>query len=345
MHTLDYLFYGQCKDAPNLIFAGGLTENGTPVSGAGQTLASAFTRLCGEAGEQRAVRNCDLTPFPGGNRLDGAAAHGPETACVLASYLPDGVPIGVPRVKIRDEGSRTPAPSEGLGAGPDYVSAALHGALELVERRVVKAWWRGTLHARHLHASATQQMVRDTLGHPRTRHTHILVLTSCETFCAIVAVSFLATGKGFCFGAAARSTMHQAVQAALRELAQAEVGLALSQMKLREYGPSKLLPGELADLALATEVDEEIFLRDLTSGSCSNCFEDTEPSSPSRNRLLELADLLSGLVICDLGSPLDGLHVCKAFLLSDVHEWPFPNNVLLKRKSEYLTTYGGMELY
>ncbi len=215
LRRLDFVFVGRPSVVPGMVVAGGVLTDGTPVSGAGQRRTGALIRLAGEAAEQLGLRAA-VDGLPRGQDVSLLDWHGARTGDLDRDVLPLS-------------SSETAGYSEGLAAHVTFSDAMQHGALELFERDAAAHWWAGASKAVLL--SGTEDIVDGMLGAGRQRSTRILDVTCDTGVPAVVAASFVAQGGGFCFGAAARGTLAEAVDAAIRELGAAEFGQALEQSR------------------------------------------------------------------------------------------------------------------
>ncbi len=215
---LDYVFVGCPKAVPEMVIAGGVLPDGTPVSGAGSSRENALVRLAGEAAEQLGLRQavasllCDKDiPV-----LDLGGSEVGQAAREVLPLLP----------------SETAGFSEGLAAHRDWEPAAFHGALELFERDAAAHWWSGATQATLL--TEADARVFEALGVRPERQTRILDVTCDTGVPVVVAASFDLKGGGFCFGAAAGASLEGAIGSALRELGAAEFGRVLERSRAGE---------------------------------------------------------------------------------------------------------------
>ncbi len=215
LRRLDFVFVGQPSVVPGLVVAGGVLTDGTPVSGAGRRRTGALIRLAGEAAEQLGLRAA-VDGLPREQDVPMLDWHGAKAGYLARDVLPLS-------------SSETAGFSEGLAAHVAFSEAVDHGALELFERDAAAHWWAGATKAVLL--SGTDDMVDGMLGAGRTRSTRILDVTCDTGVPAVLAASFDAQGGGYCFGAAARVSLVEAVEAAIRELGAAEFGQALEQSR------------------------------------------------------------------------------------------------------------------
>jgi ribosomal protein S12 methylthiotransferase accessory factor len=261
-------------DAPGLIALGAEVDpacmgvQGMPlagVSGTGLTFREAFESCVGEgvehlsqyAMEQDAIQRLaadealteaspalrevweQLTPY----RRDRSAAL---TAWTFAADLADGQPVCLPAdiCLRRPAGERDLDPpwplSTGCGAGPDHLTAVLHGLLELIERDAVALWWRGGRRPRVLPGNAGAAVLERLRGGNTRRRTWLLDVTNDTGVPAVVAASCNDDGFGLCCGFAAGTTIAGAANAAVREMAQLELAYRLSATKRAVRGEAAL---------------------------------------------------------------------------------------------------------
>jgi ribosomal protein S12 methylthiotransferase accessory factor len=130
--------------------------------------------------------------------------------------------------------------SIGCAAGRDAAAARLRAILELLERDAVALWWRGGRRGRPMH-------------HPAPPGTGLLDLTTDLTeglpVSVVAAWSCGPDGRGFCCGTAARTTPEDAAAAALLELRQMQLAIAVVAAKREQRGAEALNDRDRAHLA------------------------------------------------------------------------------------------------
>lgn len=239
------------------------------VSGAGTAPLEALNACIGEGIEilSQAETAADRgqqrpAPPPGQPPLDppwDQAADG----WMPTRRLADGAPLWLPaELCLRRPGATgLPWPlSMGCGAGATVEAAALHGLLELLERDAAALWWRGGQLPRPLPledpapAAAARLLARLRRGN-HSRRSWLLDLTTDLGVPAVAAVSVRPDGRGFCCGTAARLTLEAAARAAVRELAQMELALAVVAAKRAERGEAALNPRDRGHQARAEGID------------------------------------------------------------------------------------------
>jgi ribosomal protein S12 methylthiotransferase accessory factor len=204
--------------------------------------------------QQRAAPPGDTTALP-----EAWLAAGPGWMPVRR--LRDGVTQWVPAgLCFRRPRASPPWPlSIGCAAGPSADAAALHGLLELVERDAAALWWRGGQRPRPLAlehqalAGAAGWLARLRHG-TNGRRSWLLDITTDLGIPAVAAVSVGPDGAGFCCGLAARPGLAGACRAALLELCQMELALAVVAAKREEGGEAALNPRDLSHQARFTGI-------------------------------------------------------------------------------------------
>lgn len=154
---------------------------------------------------------------------------------------------------LRQPGApRPPAPlSIGCAAGPSLEAARRGALLEVIERDAVALWWRGGLSARHVPTghpaavAAAECLAR--LGHARV--VHLLDIGSDLQVPVIAALSFGPDGVGFCCGTAARPGWAEAARAAVLEMCQNQLAVALAAAKQAADEGDGFTPRDAAHLA------------------------------------------------------------------------------------------------
>jgi ribosomal protein S12 methylthiotransferase accessory factor len=170
----------------------------------------------------------------------------PLTAWTTAADLADGRPVRVPvdicfRRPAAQRDIDPPWPlSSGCAAGPDHLSATLHGLFELVERDAVSLWWRGGRPGRLPPSGAGAAVLARLRGGSSQRRTWLLDITNDTAIPAVVAASCNDDGFGLCCGFAARATIAGAADAAAREMAQMELAVSVTAAKRAVRGEAAL---------------------------------------------------------------------------------------------------------
>jgi len=268
------IFMLEPVDAPGLVALGAEVDPasmgalGVPlssVSGTGLTFREAFESCVGEGVErlsQYATGEDAIQHLVAEEALAGASPalrgvwellepyrhdrSGSITAWTNAADLADGQPVRLPadiclRRPAEERDIDPPWPlSTGCGAGPDHLTAVLHGLLELVERDAVALWWRGGRRARVVPGDAGAAVLARLRGGDSQRRTWFLDVTTDIRVPVVVAASCDDDGFGFCCGHAAGTTLANAAAAAVREMAQMELAYRLSATKRSVRGETAL---------------------------------------------------------------------------------------------------------
>lgn len=226
---LDYLFWGRAAGMPGVWIAGGVTVGGYAVTGSGTDLTSALWGVLGETAEA----HCRF-----GAKTNNRS--GPVEADL----------------------------DRGYGAHVESAQALTHARHEAVERQAVRQWWRGRRPA-HLLPDAQVGAALRALGVEAPCTIVALQIGVGRDLSVIFAADFEADGGSFCFGAACRDVIDQALQDALLELCQSRFSLALSRMKQQRFGPSGLVAGDRANLLMADRIGRADVLRLVGAGASS----------------------------------------------------------------------------
>ncbi len=333
------LFRLDAPDAPGLAVFGARVRprHGGPeagVCGVGLTEAAAFSGCVGEGVEY-------LSQFPSGQvavvetsreaqmRLPGGAhairlTHRLEPSACLwwvdGCHLATSRPVPVPAdLCLRREGAAPPPYPLSLGcaAGPTLAAAALHGALETIERDAACLWWRGGMPPRAIpHDDPAGHAAADTLSRLRqgasARSTWLLDITSDLNIPCVVAVSCRPDGAGVAFGVAARMTRSAAARAAVLELCQMELAARLATHKRAHLGVASLGPADRAHLRRSEELDGHRcpLLRPVAPAAMGDETE-THPERALRIIVERLADRRLDLYAVDLTQPSFGIPVVQ----------------------------------
>ena len=283
------IFALAAEDAPGLVALGAEVDprvvgvDDAPlggVSGAGLTFRQAFEACVGEGVEylsQFATEADPIEPLTAGEALAGASPgvhalwdylqpfrrdpHAVRTGWTAAAGLADGAPVRLPAdLCFRRPAARRdidpPWPlSTGCGAGPDHLTATLHGLLELIERDAVALWWRGGRRGRLAPAGSGAAMLERLRNGARGRQTWLLDISGDLGVPVVAAVSCNGDGFGLCCGHAAGATLAGAADAAVREMAQMELAARLSATKRTVRGDAALNDADRQHLRRFTTVD------------------------------------------------------------------------------------------
>jgi ribosomal protein S12 methylthiotransferase accessory factor len=310
---LHRLFLLPVPDASGVVFFGGEADPalldarlvGSPIgslAGSGLLPQRAFEACVGEGIEylSQFVRVDDAIEC--GSLANYSEAYDPDTRRFLSAVLAftkvdpgrsigwiaarrvrDGAPVRFPvdlccrRPPSQQDFMPPLKLSTGCAAGPTFEAAALHAALELVERDAVALWWRGGRRARPIaDGSAAGREASELLAQMRQgkadRQSWLLDITTDVGIPAVVAVSTGSDGYGCALGFAARLSLSAAVRAAMFELIQMELGQHVVAAKRRESGDEGLNENDRRQLRLATLFDTK---------ACGLLRPEGEPSATS----------------------------------------------------------------
>jgi len=293
---LHRLFLLPVPDAPGVVFFGGEADPalldprqvGSPIgslAGSGLSPQRAFEACVGEGIEylSQFVRADDAIEFgplanysevydPDTHRFISAVLAftnvdpGKSIAWIAARRVRDGAPVRFPvdlccRRPASQQDLTPPLKlSTGCAAGPTVEAAALHGALELVERDAVALWWRGGRRGRPIADGSTAgREAAELLAQMRQgkadRQSWLLDITTDIGIPAVVAVSTGSDGFGCALGFAARLSLSAAARAAMFELIQMELGQHVVAAKRHESGDESMNENDRRQLRLATLFD------------------------------------------------------------------------------------------
>lgn len=151
--------------------------------------------------------------------------------------------------------------AKGYGAHPVRQCAIDHARYEVMERFYVMQWWRG-LRCGVLWDQVNAAQIRSDA--PMADRTPLVFdVARAEGASVVIVASFDKNGMGFCFGAACRANDQLAAMAAANELAQAEVGLYLAEMKHQRFGAERLSAADHVALNLAKTVSRDVVLSNM----------------------------------------------------------------------------------
>jgi thiazole/oxazole-forming peptide maturase SagD family component len=209
-------------------------------AGRGMTTRQAMIAAGAEALELRAsLVQHHLAEVQGLPRRDGLAM---VAATDLLSHRPVAVPaqqVYLDCAAVLGEPLAEDANSTGCAAGADRDSALAAALCECVERDAVALWWHGRRPAAALALDLidAQQPRLYWWLFQRERRTMLLDLTSDIGLPVVAAVSSDADGRIVATGTAARPVLAEAALAAVTEMVQTEVGMAMA----REAGDPEVL--------------------------------------------------------------------------------------------------------
>jgi ribosomal protein S12 methylthiotransferase accessory factor len=338
------IFTLAAEDAPGLVALGAEVDPGVAgvhdaplgsVSGTGTTFRQAFESCVGEGVEylsQFATTTDPIEPLTADEALAGASPAIHElweylqpfrrdpgalrTGWTVAADLADGAPVRLPadicfRRPAAHRDIDPPWPlSTGCGAGPDHLTAALHGLLELIERDAVALWWRGGRRGRLVPIGTGAAVLAQLRGGMTGRHTWLLDISSDLGVPVVAAASCHSDGFGLCCGHAAGATIAIAADAAVREVAQMELAARLSATKRAVRGDAALNDADRQHLRRFTTVDV----------AATPALHPLAPPSPPRD--LPAHDPLAMLAAVRARLAAAGLAPCALNLTRDVSGIP-----------------------
>ena len=348
---LDHTFLIRSDWAPGGRFLGarmrieGRADAMINVIGSGLSLERAMQSCFGEAIERFAT-------FPHGesalhkSTFGEFLAEAPEDIGQLAEVLgkaqgvsKDAVLAGLPaRAALSDRAVLIPAEwclrgatenealaepgrprSIGVAAGASRDDAARRAMLELVERDAVAMWWLGHAPAAPLPLdlmgfAAALGMLASLRQEAHDRQTLLLDITTDLAIPTVAALSVDRDNGNLCCGTATRLTYPAAAEAALFELCQSEIGLALAQAKQDAQREDLLSTDERQMLARADLFRHERFRTRLLPGAPFRMGRVALPPEASGK---DIAAHLEGLGIpvylADIGRPDIAVPVVAAF--------------------------------
>ena len=288
------------------------TLNGANVSGVGLDCTSALMAVAGETAELVALRR--------GAESSGSAERvtelldrlSPRSSDEWSDVLSiDGGTSTVPADLLRlGEGVMTPA-SEGCSAWTSPDGAKAGALLELIERDAMTLWWAGGRPGTILEHDGPKDLWRYAPGGVE-RSVYVIDVSVDASLPVVCAVSFRKDGRGFASGAAAGLTLAEALQSALRELCQIELGQLLLELQIWLDGRQSIGEAGADELQRAEVLDEREFR--------SEAFRSDPPRrmklarGPSRD-LATLVQRLTALdlraYLADLGT-VGSMYVAKA---------------------------------
>ncbi|RVT91822.1 hypothetical protein EOD42_21140 [Rhodovarius crocodyli] len=253
--TLRRIFALASPWAPGLCAWGAEVE--TPLgfsfaSGVGTAHGPAFMACVAEAMERAALAAAPPVALRGAApdwapRLPGMPA---EVDCVAP-----GLPLDLTHRRASPE-FRPPWPlSAGCAVAGDAAGACLSALMELLERDALARWYEGGRPPAPLaleHAAGAASALAELREGSTARSTWLLDVTTELGIPVVVAASADSVTSGrVCLGFAARATPAAAARAAVLEMAQMELALAVIGRKADEKGQGGLNPSDRAHLARA----------------------------------------------------------------------------------------------
>jgi ribosomal protein S12 methylthiotransferase accessory factor len=152
--------------------------------------------------------------------------------------------------------------STGCAAGPNFAEAASRALLELIERDAAALWWVGGRRGRPIGlertaiAEANRSLTVFRQGR-RHRITWLLDITSDLGIPCVAALSCSGSGRELACGLAARWSLANAANSAIKEMCQMELARPLLEAKLRQGGENSLNETDRRHLKLSSEISSE----------------------------------------------------------------------------------------
>ncbi len=237
----------------------------------------------------------------------------------------------------------------GSAAGQSWDAAALHGMLELIERDAASLWWQGGNRARSIPPGDEAQVTAGgLLAHLRqgasARRSWLLDITTDVGVPCVAAISCMADGFGLAFGLAARPTLPAAARAAVLEMCQIELALAVAEAKVRERGEAALNAQDRIHRRRATilNADRCLLLQPGPERSQHAAIGTTDP----RGTLRLIVDRLTQLGIETFGLDLTRPHfaVPAARVIAPGFQL-LPSEIITPRLADMIARTGGGVAY
>ena len=282
-------------------------------------------------------------------------SHDRELAWISASRLCDGKRVLLPVdicLRRSKESRNFAAPFKlgtGCAAGASFEDAALRAVLELVERDAASLWWRGGRRGRPISVESEAgrgaadliEQLRE--GNHRKISWLLDITTDIGVPCA-AAISSMRDGYGFACGLAARTTMTEAVRAAIFEMCQSELAHAVVDAKRREAGEAALNEADLQHLRRNTSINTLNCKLLQPAGAPNRAFERAE-QDPERN-LRAVVEQVKALgfetFAVDLTRPIFSITVVRVLALGLQLE---PSEIVTERLGRALAETGGGQVY
>ena len=363
------VFFG--GEADPSIFGEKFSEHPTAgLAGSGLSLRKAFESCVGEGVEYLSQFEGDLPPFESGtveqrarglNRVSRnflatvlghvGIAPGRDLAWISASRVCDGegavLPVDICLRRSRESRDFI-APFKlgtGCAAGASFEDAALRALLELIERDAASLWWRGGRRGRAISAEskagrrASDLIERLRQGNDQKTSWLLDITTDIGVPCA-AAISSKRDGYGFACGLAARTTMTEAVQAAIFEMCQSELAYAVVDAKLREAGEAALNEADRRHLRRCTSINTRACELLQPAGAPRRVLEKAEESpDPCLRAIVERVKALGFETFdIDLTRPMFGIPVVRILTPGLPLE---PSEIITERLMQALGETGG----
>jgi ribosomal protein S12 methylthiotransferase accessory factor len=255
------------------------------LAGSGLSLCKAFESCVGEGVEYLSQFDADGCPLEAGTVEEQACGLNPASRHFLATMLhhvgitPDQELAWISATRVCD-GERVRFPVDvclrrskqdrnfaapfklgiGCAAGASFEDAARRALLELVERDAASLWWCGGRRGHPISVeSEAGRAAADLIERLRQdndrRISWLLDITTDIGVPCAAAISSMRNGYGFACGLAARTTMAEAVRAAIFEMCQSELAHAVVDAKRREAGDAVLNEADRRHLSRGTSIN------------------------------------------------------------------------------------------
>ena len=239
----------------------------------------------------------------------------PSLDWVSGVRLGDGAPVLLPadlclrRLPHTQTLLPRSALSTGCAAGVSRETAMLRAVLELIERDAASLWWMGGRCPRPIAleepAAQSGAALLSVLRAGRSaRRSWLADVTTEFAVPCVAALSVDNDSRGLACGLAARMTLEEAVRAAILEMCQSELGLAVIEVKRRERGEAALNPVDRRHAARAEM---------LSAQDCELLHPKGTPLSSPPLKDLAAADALAGVVarLASAGIEVYGLDLTR----------------------------------
>ncbi|MCP4097944.1 MAG: YcaO-like family protein [Planctomycetaceae bacterium] len=325
----------QCLPAPNAnLFiaqvdpAGfgfeGKLANRASVAGCSESTLSAFCACMAEAAEylSQLTRQGDDVEIAGSSAQNNDEfLQATDAQTEVFSYR-TGQHETVPSYRIfvtknTDESRRI---SSGCAAGRTYDVAFENAVLELIERDAITRWWHEEQTARRISSEiiaqlGTANLVKTLRGNALGRSYALFDIRSTVDIPVIASISFDAHGRNFAGGYSAAMDIRLAMEKAVHEMIQMEMGLIIAKAKEQKYGAENLNQADLRQKLRAVHLSPEhqkldvesleVFTERKRSGSQS--------SVPPTTHFFDVDLAALNIMVKDLTRPDLEVPVAKAF--------------------------------
>ena len=344
------------------------------LAGSGLSLPKAFESCVGEGIEYLSQFDADGSSVETATVSQHDCVLDPVSRNFLATMLghvgiaPDAELAWISVVRVRD-GERVRLPVDiclrrttdsrnfvapfklgtGCAAGASFENAALRALLELIERDAAGLWWRGGTRGRQISAgseagrSASDLIERLRQGNDSRMSWLLDITTDIGVPCA-AAISSARDGYGFACGLAARTTMTEAVRAAIFEMCQSELAYAVVDAKRREAGEAGLNEADLRHLTRRTAINTRTCELLHPEGAPNSGIEraEQEPERSLRAIVERVKAVGSETFAVDLTRPTFGIPVMRILTPGLQLE---PSEIVTERLARALGETGGGKVH